>query len=149
MNTTDRSIPRPALWLGIGGLIPFVGMAALILADMGNAVRWSYVLLNYGAVIVSFVGALHWGFAVLWPRQDQRLRTRLLVWSVVPALGAWVALLLPTALGLPLLATLLAVHCAFDLALRRHGVLPEWYPRLRTALTLGAIISLLVATFAL
>lgn len=149
MNTAGTSMPPLARWLGFGGLIPFVGLAALVLADAANAVRWSFVLLNYGAVIVSFVGALHWGFAMLWPQPTAALRTRLMVWSVVPALGAWVALLLPTAIGLAVLAGLLVVHFGFDLGLRHFRVLPAWYPRLRSLLTLGAVLSLLAAAVAL
>lgn len=148
MNASPSSIPPSARWLGFGGLIPFFALTVLVLVDDGHTQRWSFALLAYGAVITSFVGALHWGFAVLWPQAGAALQLRLLGWSVVPALGAWCALLLPPAVGLPLLAGLLGAHCLFDLALLRHAVLPAWYPRLRAALSVGAIGSLVIAALA-
>jgi Protein of unknown function (DUF3429) len=62
--------PPAALVFGLGGLIPFIGLATLALfgspAFRADAML---TLANYSATIVSFVGALHWGYAV---RDDAR-----------------------------------------------------------------------------
>jgi len=44
-------------------------------------------LLGYGAVIISFIGAVHWGIAMQSPGSRQNA---LFVYSVMPALFAWV-----------------------------------------------------------
>jgi hypothetical protein len=105
---------------------------------------WSSALLAYGAVILSFVGALHWGFATLWQSHSDAYRGRLMAWSVVPALGAWIALLLPVRAGLLMVAALFALHQLADLMLVRNRELPGWYLQLRTPLTLGAVASLVI-----
>lgn len=149
MNSATTTIPLPARWLGFGGLIPFFALSAAGLLDPTHAQRWSFALLAYGAVILSFVGALHWGFATLWHQHPADRRARMMAWSVVPALGAWLALLLPQTLGLGLLGVLFIVHYLFDVALTLREDLPAWYLRLRAPLTVGAVISLTVAAITL
>jgi Protein of unknown function (DUF3429) len=64
----DNDDVGPSLWargLGIGGLIPFVGLtAALWWARPGEWPLASVALLGYGATIVSFLGAVHWGLVM-------------------------------------------------------------------------------------
>ena len=93
----DASIRRTANWLGYGGLIPFLVLTPASLFDAHHAWTWSDALFAYGAVILSFIGALHWGFAMVLPGLDASRRVRTLIWSVVPALIAWPALLLAPA----------------------------------------------------
>ncbi len=149
MNTLTHSMPQPARWLGFGGLVPFCSLAAASLLDPSHASRWAFALLAYGAVILSFVGALHWGFATVWQSESAGRRARMMYWSVVPALGAWVALLLPPQAGAGVLSVLFVVHYLFDVALARRGQLPSWYLRLRTPLTIGAVASLATAAITL
>jgi hypothetical protein len=56
---------------------------------------------SYGAVILSFVGAQHWGLAMALPGLDEAERTHRFVWSVGPCLLAWPALVLPPQMGAP------------------------------------------------
>ena len=60
-------MPQIARLLGYGGLIPFAALAALALGSSQSA-AWIHALIAYGAVILSFVGALHWAFGMLWRR---------------------------------------------------------------------------------
>ena len=60
-----HKVPAPALWLGLGGLLPFVGLALRAKLGSPEVHTTSLVaLLQYGALIITFVGALHWGYAV-------------------------------------------------------------------------------------
>jgi hypothetical protein len=141
----SERIPALVAWLGYGGLIPFVGLA--IAGGNLRAVALTQAMLAYGAVILSFVGALHWGFAMAVPGLDVRVRSRLFVWSVWPALLAWVCLLLP-----PLVASLgliagLLLHYGWDRRLPFLAQLPAWYLPLRLRLTAIACISLAVNAF--
>lgn len=65
-----------------------------------------------------------------------------MAWSVVPALAAWAALLLPALPATGLLCALFIAHYLRDMRAVRVLELPRWYLRLRTPLTLGAVLSL-------
>ena len=141
--TPDTRIPPTPLILGLGGLLPFIALAAgawlLPPPDSGLSARYAAY---YGAVILSFVGALHWAFAMLLPL-DEFDRGRVYGWSIAPALAACLALMLPTRAGLLLMAIMFLAHYAMDRRVARLARLPAWYLRLRLWLTLGAIASLL------
>ena len=144
-----RLVPPPALpatvaWLGYGGLIPFVALAAAAALGIADAAA----LLAYGAVILSFVGALHWGFAMTLRELPSARRNTAFLWSVVPALLAWVALLLPTLPAVVLLVAGFLAQYVRDLALSRAGTLPAWYLPLRLRLTVVACLSLLAGGLA-
>ncbi len=146
-NTTGRETPTLwALGLGYAGLIPFVGLALaawfLGPADRGPAVT---ALLAYGATILSFIGAIHWGLAM---RDASGAFGRLLVWGVVPSLVAWVALLITQTPGLLLVATGLWACFAVDRVVYRSCRLQAWLP-MRLTLTAVASLSCLVGAMAL
>ncbi len=88
-----------ALRLGYGGLLPFVLGAALMWIVRPDAHPYVALALSaYAAVIVSFLGGIHWGFAFRQMQPDPAL----LVWGVVPSLVAWVAVVMPPYSGLVL-----------------------------------------------
>ena len=147
-STGANTLPRIVAWLGYGGLLPFI---ALALAAVGanffdqDSHWWNAALLAYGAAILSFVGALHWGFAMTRLGLNDRQRTAAFVWSVVPALLAWLALLL--LLGTPRAAAVLLVagfltHYWRDAQLARAADLPAWYLPMRLRLTTVACLCL-------
>ncbi len=139
-------IPAPAAWLGGAGLVPFVALvaAAALAGPEARAVLIEW-LVRYGAVIVTFVGALHWGALMRQPdagRDEQWLH---LGWSVIPALGAWVALDFAPPLGLATLIALFALQLAMDRRLVLIQNLVPWFLRLRIRLTIVAVVSLAAA----
>ena len=140
--------PAPVAWLGYGGLLPFVALAVVGLWAPSTP-WWSAALLAYGAVILSFVGALHWGFAMAQSGLSSGERTRCFVWSVVPSLMAWPATLLPPAAGAALLVAGFVAHLAQDHRLAaRTTLLPAWYLPLRWRLTVTACVCLAVGAVA-
>ena len=50
--------------LGYLGLLPFVVPTLLLGYDAPHTALWLHFLMTYAAVILSFVGALHWAFAM-------------------------------------------------------------------------------------
>lgn len=147
----STSSPRPAVvtWLGYGGLLPFLILATASVAwPAWRAAWWTPALVGYGAVILSFVGALHWAFAMTVQGLPPSQRTWRYVWSVVPALVAWPALLLPLPWAGALLIAGFAAHLAQDLQLKRSTALPAWYLRLRMQLTAVACLCLAVGSWA-
>lgn len=143
-----RRAPRMVAWLAYGGLVPFIVLAAASLLDQQRSGAWQQMALNYGAVILSFVGALHWGFAMSAAAMDERTRNACFAWSVIPALLAWLALLLDPAAGSALMAAGFAAHYLQDWRLLRHAALPAWYLPMRLRLSAVAALSLIVASWA-
>jgi hypothetical protein len=141
-------MPLIVAWLGYGGLVPFFALAVATLAGGEYASSSSRGLLTYGAVILSFVGAVNWGFAMTVETLSERRRTQVWIWSVVPALVAWIALfLMPAAAAAALVGGFIAQYWQ-DRRLSHEAALPARFIGLRLRLTLGACLCLLVGGFA-
>lgn len=139
------ALPTSVAWLGYGGLLPFWGLAGLVAFDTVRQHFWNQALIAYGAVILSFVGALHWAFAMLLPGLTPAQRRNRFVWSTVPALLAWPALLLPVRFALPLLMAGFFAHYLQDRGLAASTALPHWYLPLRLQLSAVACLALAIA----
>ena len=135
--------PRSVAWLGYGGLLPFVALALACVLD--GAAPWQFALLSYGALILSFVGALHWGVAISASVLNERQRNVCFVWSIVPALLAWATFFMQPGAASVLLMAGFGAHDLQDRQLARHAGLPAWYLPLRLRLTAVACLSLLAA----
>lgn len=126
---SGRKPTGPSEWaqrLGYGGLIPFVALAlAIWLVPPALQTVLASALVAYGATILSFVGALHWGLTMRTPSTQS---APALVWGVVPSLVAWAALLLPPAAGLLAIAAMLWVCFAVDRKAYPPLGLQAWLP---------------------
>lgn len=139
-------IPRLAFWLGASGLVPFVVLTSAIYAlPDGNRPMLVFWLSSYAAIILSFVGAIHWGAAMVHPGMHDGDRSVFMAWSVVPGLAGWFSLLLPDKTGLLLMAATFAVHYAADRQFAQRFALPAWYLRLRAGLTAVVVLCLVLA----
>lgn len=149
-DTDDTRIPRPALLLGLAGLIPFLWSAATHLSPAlsGWAGQFlppmflgAYVGLTYGSVILAFMSGALWGFAT---RAEGREATVAYGLSVIPAL--WVFFMVTDAsanstiyLGAGFVGLLL-----LDATFAALGLAPRWWLRLRVMLTVVALASLAI-----
>jgi hypothetical protein len=135
------SIPRAPLILGLTGLIPFLWGASTLLSDdlaalglelLGARFVGPYVQLAYGAVIMSFMSGVLWGFAT---KATGAQAATGYAFSVLPAL--WAFFMVgggPTSAGMNLIfgfSGLLMLDFAFD----RWGLTPTWWMKLRVLLT--------------
>lgn len=112
MNERTVLPPNPvALRLGYAGLIPFV-LGALLTWLVRDEAHVYVVrgLTNYAAVIVSFLGAIHWGLAF---RQSIPSPSPY-VWGVVPSLVAWIASMMQPDAGLVVHGLMLVVCYLVD-----------------------------------
>ncbi len=153
--------PSSVVWLGYGGLLPFIALAATSFLSAEYGARCQVALILYGTVILSFVGALHWGFAMTLPGLSASKRSECFVWSVVPALLAWPAALLMVApvresfvsatLGAMVAAGLLLVgfilNYVQDVRLAGVARIPAWYLPLRLRLTVVACVCIAAAAY--
>lgn len=147
-NENAIALPRTVAWLGYGGLIPFLALTPASLLDQHHGALWSDALYAYGAIILSFIGALHWGLAMSQPELSERQRSAWFAWSVVPALIAWPAILFSPPLAAPLLVFGFIAHYLQDRRLTRQARLPDWYLPLRLRLTSVAVVCLVAGIFA-
>lgn len=154
----DRTLIRR---LGHAGLIPFVGLAAMVWLVDAELQPWAAIAMAaYAALIVSYLGGIHWGLA--WklggangaapqsqaqahphPHAPQQVRVHLL-WGVAPSLLAWPGVLMPPYAGLVWLALALVLCYLVDRRLYRSAGVGEWLT-LRFRLTAVATLSCLVA----
>jgi hypothetical protein len=140
----QSSMPTAVGMLGYGGLIPFIGLATLANIEPSHGILYRGALLLYGAVILSFVGAIHWGVAMMVTDLNDQDRRAAYVWSVIPALMAWMTYILsPITAALVLVLGFLLQYWR-DATLARKIAWPVWYLPLRIRLTLVAILSLFV-----
>ena len=142
------ALPRTVAWLGYGGLLPFLVLTPASLLDHHHGAVWSDALYAYGAIILSFIGALHWGLAMSLPELTERQRSTWFTWSVVPALIAWPAVLFSPPLAAPLLVLGFIAHYLQDRRLTRQATLPDWYLPLRLRLSSVAVVCLVAGVFA-
>lgn len=138
---------RLAWGLGIAGLIPFA--AALGLAWWGP-IAWQimaiYSFVYYSAVILSFLGGVHWGAAIQNPREGNRRR---LVLAMVPSLIAWPALMMNTVSGLWVLLAGFVLIGGYDVSRDGRVGFPRWYLMLRLLLTLFVLLFHILLLFRL
>lgn len=118
--------PSPMAWrLGYAGLIPFVFGALLVWLVTGEAHPYVAAALSaYGAVIVSFLGGIHWGHVMRqWPQAEAGVAwaDATLVWGVMPSLVAWLGVLMPPYAGLFVLG--LAIIGCYLVDRRRYAAL--------------------------
>ena len=142
------TIPRPALALGLGGLLPFLwgvltlivpGLHSLTLDTLGPRFVGPYVLIAYGSVILSFMSGVLWGFAA---RADVEHRWSGYVLSVLPAL--WVFFMVGGGASRALSALLVGYLALLrlDMQFSHWGLTPRWWMRLRLMLTAGVVLAL-------
>ena len=142
MRTSDIAAPSMlARILGYAGFIPFVTLAlASWWVPVSLQADVLHCLVAYGAAIVSFIGALHWGAEMQHARQSAGR----LIWGVVPSLVAWLAVLGSAAFGLAVLVLLLLACLVVDAVNYPRMGLSAWLP-MRRHLTAIAAFSCLVA----
>lgn len=114
--------------LAWAGLIPFI-----VTAVLGSFSLWADLLLPiflvYSAVILSFLGGIHWGLAMAG--KLERPETKL-IYCMAPSLAAWIAVgFLPEVIALPVLAASYLLWLNYDLT----QVLTPWYERMRRPIT--------------
>ena len=139
-------VPLPALVLGLGGLIPFLAGAVAVWLFEPMAARVAQDMqVAYATVILSFLGAVHWGAALggaALGRPEGARSWGWMGWSVTPALLAWFSVMMaPESALMALMACYLAAF-AVDMQAVKKGLLPLWYLSLRRVLTTGAFLCL-------
>ena len=139
------AVPRPALSIGLAGVAPFL-LAAIgawtLPGDLADAMRQA--TRAYAAVILSFVGATHWGMALARAAdgRSEEISFQRLGWSVAPAIVGCVAQFMVPLPALILLILAFWIAFLVDVRAVAAGLFPRWYVRLRQLLTALVVLSL-------
>ncbi|PJI92942.1 uncharacterized protein DUF3429 [Yoonia maricola] len=148
-----NAIPRSALLLGLAGLLPFLwGAATVLLPDLGLWGQMTlggrfigpFVQLFYGAVILSFMSGVLWGFAT---RAAGQTATASYVLSVIPAL--WAFFMTgggPTTAAMNMIVGFIGL-LLLDWHFWKLGLAPAWWMHLRGLLTAIVILTFLPLVF--
>ncbi|KXJ86770.1 hypothetical protein Micbo1qcDRAFT_140098, partial [Microdochium bolleyi] len=160
-------VPKESYVLGLAGTLPYLatslstvflswninaepgtGFLHSLMLSQESAHWWLAVIepiqLGYGAVIISFLGAIHWGleYAEKKPSHDRtRFRYGL---GVVAPMAAWPTMFLPVEFALTSqLAAFTGLYFA-DTTATKRGWAPSWYSSYRFVLTaiVGAAITI-------
>lgn len=162
-------IPHPALWVGLAGTLPYLGTAVgslflswniskfhsdfvgsfsekFVVFSPETAEYWLPILqtvqVGYGACILSFLGAIHWGFEMSGYGGEVGIKRY--IYGAAPALIAWPSILLPVDFALIAhFITFTGVWFA-DAAAARKGLAPGWYNQYRFLLTFIVCSSILL-----
>lgn len=164
-----EGIPQPALLVGLAGTLPYLGTSlgslyfSWCISKYHGSLGTSFsdklvffsaesvetylpilqtVQVGYGACILSFLGAIHWGFEM--SKFGGEVGIKRYIYGAAPALIAWPSILLP--LDFALVAhfiTFTGVWFA-DAAAARKGYAPGWYNQYRFLLTFIVCSSILL-----
>lgn len=124
-----------AAWLGYLGILPFLVGVILLLNTLYAEVALAGIK-NYAAIILTFVGAIHWGRAM------STRNPGLLSLSIAPSLIAWCSLFLAAKFALPILICSFLLLFMFDYREYQDNI---WFQRLRAHLTISVCGLLLVS----
>ncbi|KAE8146952.1 hypothetical protein BDV25DRAFT_161486 [Aspergillus avenaceus] len=149
-----ESVPKEALYLGMAGVIPYLATSLETVylsyeinraATLGDGLLFSGqsaelmlhmlepIQVGYGAVILSFLGAIHWGLE--WAGYGGKLGYKRYAAGVVAPAVAWPTLLFPVEYAL--ISQFLAFTFLYynDARAAAAGRAPHWYGMYRFVLT--------------
>ncbi|KAL3438460.1 hypothetical protein BDV09DRAFT_159868 [Aspergillus tetrazonus] len=149
-----EGVPKDALYLGIAGVVPYLATSletvylsyeisranatgdGLIFSGQSAEMMLhmlEHVQVGYGAVILSFLGAVHWGLE--WAGYGGRTGYRRYAAGVIAPAVAWPTLLLPVEHAL--ITQFLAFTFLYynDARASVKGLAPKWYSMYRFVLT--------------
>ena len=134
-------IPRSALYLALGGLVPFLVCAGVTLSGNQVVLRGAEdeIMLRYGIIILAFMSGVLWGFAT---NASGKMVTVAYGLSVLPALWAFFTAVGPTPQALGALIPGFYGLLALDYYFWRAGLAPPWWLRLRLPLTAVVMVTL-------
>lgn len=158
-----KDVPRQALYVGMAGVLPYLATSVSTVAcayEINHSVAgYGYLMsaqtastmlqvleplqVGYGAVILSFLGAIHWGFE--WAGFGGHQGYPRYAIGVLATAVAWPTLLMPVEYAL------ITQFCAFtllynaDVRATYRGWTPSWYAMYRFVLTFIVGASIVVS----
>nr|XP_020013233.1 LOW QUALITY PROTEIN: transmembrane protein 69 [Castor canadensis] len=135
--------PKPALYVTLGGLIPFVAPPLVMVMTKTYIPLLAFTQVAYGASFLSFLGGVRWGFTLPEgsPAKPDYLN---LANSIAPLLFSWFAFLISEGLREAIVIVMIGLGIALHVDLFLLPCYPNWFKALRIVITLVALFSLAV-----
>ncbi|HIB18802.1 MAG TPA: DUF3429 domain-containing protein [Alphaproteobacteria bacterium] len=145
-----RTAPWGTLVVGFVGLFAFFTFAlAMAFGSPTLAITAYLQLMHFGALVLSFIGAVHWGLAIGANARGITVPSWWYLASTLPMALGWLTLALarPTTkillLSLGFFATFM-----LDVSATTRGHAPSWYKNFRKIMTIAVLVALTVALWA-
>ncbi len=136
----NNVIPK---WLGYLGLIPFIVSSVLAWIPELNQIALQSLTI-YAAVIITFIGGVHWGQAMQITTQTNEPYIRnQFIFSIAPSLVAWFAVVFVQPYALLIMAGCFVLFWYIEKTIF-NKTLHNWYARLRNHLTLVATTFIII-----
>ncbi|WP_018981660.1 DUF3429 domain-containing protein [Salinimonas chungwhensis] len=139
-------MPYPALFLGIAGLIPFIGLPVFALLGVMGVYEATHYFTLYSAVLLSFFGGIHWYDAISGGKTNHQLYV-----AMLPTIVGWLCLILGSdirTLGILSLSYLaILIYDKYTLALPKEQIMS--YITFRVGLTTVVVLAHAVMIFML
>ena len=140
-NVAPDTLPPHATALGYAGLIPFIACALAMLTTGEPPLRHvaERLLIGYGAVILAFLGGVHWGLVL---RQHSNRAAMMLAIGIMPALAGVASTFMTFEMAVVVQVTLFGGFWFYENRVLGPGRVPAPYLALRRWLSLAAIAAL-------
>lgn len=151
------TVEKTATMLAMLGFLPFAFFTALLLVDPGlipQEAGWSAGAAGflttafkvYAAIVLSFIGGIRWGVAIVQQEGD-REESEALVLAAGPSLIGWFAFFASEPWSYAIFAVAYAATGWWDSRLAGNKGVPTWFGRLRVLLTV-LVMATMISAFA-
>jgi len=138
-------VPKIPLFLALGGTIPFIFLSLGIwFFSYELKLLALYNLLNYSVIIITFIGAIYWGKAMI--DGDKKIKPYII--SIIPSLISWFMLMGFITNYVVLLTFLIVAFFLMyfiDIKYMKKGFFPSWYMQIRKIVSFIVITTLCFA----
>ncbi|XP_007609395.1 transmembrane protein 69 [Cricetulus griseus] len=135
--------PKPALYISLVGLIPFIAPPLTMVITKSYIPILAFTQMAYGAGFLAFLGGVRWGFALpeSSPAKPDYIN---LASSMSPVLFSWVAILFSERLTEAIVTVIMGLGIALHNEIFLLPHYPNWFKALRLVSTLVAFFSFVV-----
>lgn len=149
------TVEQTVTGLALLGFVPFAFLTSLMLvdpaliADDGASPDWLAmgvvaVLKVYSAIVLSFIGGIRWGIAII-QNEGGGVENETLYISAVPPVIGWFAVIMGEPWSFAVFAALFLATGWWDSRLAGNRGVPEWFGRLRLLLTALVMVTMVIA----
>lgn len=145
-----RTVPSGTLIVGFVGLFVFFAFSlAMAFGSPTLAINAYLQLIHFGALVLSFVGAIHWGLAIGANARGIAVPSWWYLAGTLPMVLGWLTLALVSPTTKILLLSLgFFTTFMLDVSATTRGYAPLWYKKFRKIMTIAVLIAMTVALWA-
>jgi hypothetical protein len=154
-KTARFTVEQTVTGLALLGFLPFGFFTSLLLVDpglietdTGAAARLAggvvVALKVYSAIVLSFIGGIRWGIAIIQKEGGQE-ENEALILAAGPSVIGWFAFFMGEPWSFAVFAVAFAATGWWDSRLAGNKGVPEWFGRLRLLLTALVMVTMISA----